>query len=82
MELEKIERLKELIKNRESIINSLKTLEGIERGCAPYQILFEWKNGHQLAINIPFGTSRNIEDFFKDLLNKELEEVENWIKKL
>jgi len=80
MELENIERLRELINCRDVL---LADIERIDKGTlAPQELTFEWDSGHSVRINIPHGTYYKIKEFLLNLLNEELENTNKWILKL
>lgn len=81
MELENIERLKELIKQRDALLEDLDAIKK-QHTIPPQYIEFEWGSGYTLGINVPFGTFETIRVFLEDLLNKKLDEVNNSILKL
>jgi hypothetical protein len=81
MELEKIERLKELIKQRDALLNDLYSIKEYH-AIPPQQIVFNWGSGYTLRIKVHFGTYETIRVFLEDLLTKKLDEVNNYILKL
>lgn len=81
MELEKIDRLKELIKQRDALTNDLSKLD-TSLNISPSKIVFEWDSGFLISIDIPFGKSAKIRDFLKEMFRKELNDVENRILSL
>ena len=81
MELEKIERLRELINSRDVLLADIKKIDD-ESSIAPKELAFEWGSGYCKRINIPHGTYYKIKEFLLNLLNKELENTNEWILKL
>ena len=81
MELEKIKKLKELIKQRDTLLDDLDSIKK-QNTIPPQYIVFEWGSGYTLYINVPSGADETIRVFLEDLLTKKLDEVNNYILKL
>jgi hypothetical protein len=81
MELEKIERLKELINCRDVLLADIEKIDD-KSSIAPQELTFEWGSGYSKRINIPHGTYCKIKEFLLNLLNEELENTNKWILKL
>ena len=79
MELEKVERLKELIAEREKLQHDLKTVKDVGGGISPKYLVFRWDYDHGCSIEVPHGKKCEITDFLEKLLNKELDRVNNRI---
>jgi hypothetical protein len=82
MELSKIERMNELIHKRADLLDSIQQVNKVEGDIPPNDIIFDWKSGYSITINISPGNIDVIQKFFFNLLKKELEEVETLIKEL
>jgi len=63
MELEKIKRLKELIKQRDTLLEDLDSIQKLHT-ISPQYIVLEWGSGYTLGINVPDDTFETIRDFF------------------
>jgi hypothetical protein len=81
MELENVERLKELIKQRDALLNDLDAIKK-QHTIPPQHIVLEWGSGYVIGIDVPFGTFDTIRVFLEDLLTNKLDEVNNYILKL
>jgi hypothetical protein len=79
MELEKIERFKELIAEREKLQHDLKTVKEVGGSIGPKYLVFRWDSDYERYIEIPHEKKREITDFIEKILNKELDGVNNWI---
>ena len=81
MELENVETLKNLIKERDVLLKDLDSIK-IPSTFPPKHIVFEWESGHTLSITVPSGKYVTIITFLEDLFNKELDKIEDSILKL